>query len=131
MGSLKIPKKELYLGNSGTTARLITGILANQSFETKLIGDKSLSKRPMDRIINPLIDMGINISCDNGMAPIIIDKSDNFQNLDYKMKFSSAQVKSAFLIAGICSNIMKRILTHPLCVNLLQSLSPIIYPDLS
>ena len=63
--SLINPNKKLYLGNSGTTARLITGLLVNQSFNTTLTGDKSLSKRPMDRIINPLKKMGANFNLKN------------------------------------------------------------------
>ena len=65
-----VPHRPLNCGNSGTTVRLMTGLLAGQKLKAKFIGDQSLSKRPMDRIVNPLIDMGINISCDNGTPPI-------------------------------------------------------------
>ena len=64
--SLKKPKKEIYLGNSGTSARLLTGLLAAQNFDTKITGDQSLSKRPMNRIANPLSAMKAEIFTSNG-----------------------------------------------------------------
>lgn len=101
--SLKIPKKELYLGNSGTTARLITGILACQSFETKLVGDKSLSKRPMDRIINPLKKIGASFKSKNKKLPLIIMGKKKLNPLSYKLLVPSSQIKSGLLFA--CLNI--------------------------
>ena len=62
LNSLKKPTKEIYLGNSGTSARLLTGLLSSQSFNSKLIGDKSLSSRPMKRIIEPLLKMNVSIA---------------------------------------------------------------------
>jgi len=97
--SLKIPKKELYLGNSGTTARLITGLLANQSFNSKLTGDTSLSKRPMDRIINPLKKMGASFKSKNKMLPLVIKGKINLKPLNYKLPFPSSQIKSGLLLA--------------------------------
>jgi len=99
---LKKPEEDLYLGNSGTTMRLISGILAGQNFETILTGDESLSKRPMARIIEPLKLMGANISSvkNNGSAPLKI-KGGNLKSVKYKTNVASAQVKSCVLLAGL------------------------------
>jgi len=97
--SLKIPKKELYLGNSGTTARLMSGILASQSFKSKLTGDRSLSKRPMDRIINPLKIMGANFKSNNKMLPLIIIGKKNLKPLNFRLTVPSSQIKSGLLFA--------------------------------
>ena len=70
--SLKKPNKDLYMGNSGTSARLLTGLLSTQDFETTITGDKSLSSRPMKRIANPLIAMNANIRTNNGYLPLTI-----------------------------------------------------------
>jgi len=102
--SFKYPTKPLDCGNSGTTLRLLSGLLGGLNIPAKLIGDESLSSRPMRRIIDPLASMGINISCSNGFAPILINKSDKILDLNYKMNIPSAQVKSALLLAGVCSN---------------------------
>jgi len=98
------PINPLDCENSGTTMRLLAGILGGLNINSKIIGDKSLSKRPMDRVVNPLNDMGINIQSNNGFPPIIIEKSQNIYDLKYDAKISSAQVKSALLLAGFCSN---------------------------
>ena len=99
---LKKPEGGLFLGNSGTTMRLISGILAGQDFETTLSGDESLSQRPMERIIDPLKLMGAKISSveKNGRAPIKI-KGNKLQAITYKTKVASAQVKSCILLAGL------------------------------
>ncbi len=102
--TFKCPSKPLNCGNSGTTIRLLSGLLGGLNIPAKLIGDESLSSRPMYRIIDPLASMGINISCDNGLSPIRISKSDKILDLNYKMNIPSAQVKSALLLAGVCSN---------------------------
>jgi len=98
----KKPKKELYLGNSGTTIRLISGILSGQEFETVLTGDESLSRRPMKRIIDPLTLMGADIVSleDNGCAPLRI-RGRGLNPIRYKTKVASAQVKSCVLLAGL------------------------------
>ena len=89
-------------GNSGTTARLITGLLCGANVQTKLLGDASLSKRPMDRVIGPLKDMGGNIESIEGKLPLSINKSihGTLKGIDYNMLVDSAQVKSSILIAG-------------------------------
>ena len=96
------PDGELYAGNSGTTARLICGVLAAQDFETIVTGDDSLSKRPMKRIVEPLRLMGSDISADaNGLMPIRIRPSSSIKAIDYKLQVASAQVKSALILSAI------------------------------
>jgi 3-phosphoshikimate 1-carboxyvinyltransferase len=91
-------------GNSGTTVRLLSGILAGQSFESVLVGDESLLKRPMKRIIEPLTRMGARIeSCENRLPLRIFGKSP-LQSITYKMPTASAQVKSCILLAGLLAN---------------------------
>ena len=75
LNSLKKPKNEIYLGNSGTSARLLTGLLSSQKFKSVLTGDKSLSKRPMKRIADPLSKMNAKIYTTNGSLPITIEGS--------------------------------------------------------
>jgi len=95
------PKSELYAGNSGTTARLISGILSTQNFESVITGDKSLSQRPMKRIVEPLKLMGADISANkNGTLPIII-KPSAIKPVNYKLQVASAQVKSAMILCAI------------------------------
>ncbi len=99
---LKKPEHVLDCGNSGTTTRLISGILAAQNFTTTLTGDASIRKRPMKRIIDPLSQMGAKIRClnDNGCAPMEITGSP-LCGIDYPSPVASAQVKSAILLAGL------------------------------
>lgn len=98
---LKAPCGAIDAGNSGTTMRLIMGILASQNFKSVLVGDESLSKRPMDRVIKPLRLMGANIECkDDKYAPVLISPS-KLNGIFYKMPIASAQVKSAILLAGL------------------------------
>lgn len=99
-GCLKAPLAPLDCGNSGTTMRLISGILAGQNFNTQLIGDNSLSKRPMKRVIEPLELMGAKINSVNGHAPLNITGT-NLHSIDYTSKLASAQVKSCILLAGL------------------------------
>jgi 3-phosphoshikimate 1-carboxyvinyltransferase len=100
---LKAPEKELYLGNSGTSMRLLSGLLAGQPFNTILTGDKSLSGRPMKRVTEPLALMGADIkSTEKGTAPLeIIGRAGQLQAIDYVMPMASAQVKSCLLLAGM------------------------------
>ena len=114
VGSKLIKSVEpLNAGNSGTTMRLVTGILAGQNFESILVGDESLSKRPMKRIIEPLRQMGADISSMDGKAPLCI-KGKNLYGIDYQSKISSAQVKSCVLLAGLNENTKgKTIYTEP------------------
>jgi 3-phosphoshikimate 1-carboxyvinyltransferase len=98
----KNPNKTLYAGNSGTTIRLMTGILAGQNFKTIISGDESLSKRPMDRITNPLSIMGADINCkDDLYPPIEIKPVSRLKGIKYLQPKASAQVKSAILFAGL------------------------------
>tara|TARA_Y100000768_G_scaffold24287_1_gene16396 strand:- start:669 stop:1919 length:1251 start_codon:yes stop_codon:yes gene_type:complete len=101
---LQSPSKELDCGNSGTTTRLIAGLLASQKLTFSLIGDESLSKRPMKRIITPLKEMGCKISSNNGLLPLSIDASGGISSLDFDMKIASAQVKSSILFSALGGN---------------------------
>ena len=99
---LKEPKKEINLGNSGTSIRLMSGILSGQKFSSTLIGDESLSSRPMSRIIEPLSLMGANIKSQNsGRPPLEISKSDILNSINYDLPIASAQVKSCILFASL------------------------------
>lgn len=100
---LKAPKNELYLGNSGTSMRLLSGLLAGQPFDSVLTGDKSLSGRPMKRVTDPLSQMGAEIkTTEQGTAPLYITgKAGQLQAIDYLMPIASAQVKSCLLLAGM------------------------------
>ncbi|MDR3112261.1 MAG: 3-phosphoshikimate 1-carboxyvinyltransferase [Elusimicrobiota bacterium] len=97
-GSLKY---EIFAGNSGTTARLVSGILAGQNFETTITGDASLSKRPMNRITEPLSLMNVEITSENGLLPLTIKGKNPLKAINYKSDKASAQVKSAVLFAGL------------------------------
>lgn len=99
-GSLVSPKVDLYCGNSGTTMRLMTGILAGQYFNSVLTGDESLSKRPMKRIIEPLNLMGAKIFAKEGRAPLKI-VGQKLTGINCFSKLASAQVKSCVLLAGM------------------------------
>jgi 3-phosphoshikimate 1-carboxyvinyltransferase len=100
---LKAPQKELYLGNSGTSMRLLSGLLAGQPFNTILTGDKSLSGRPMKRVTEPLALMGADIrAAEKGTAPLeITGRAGQLQAIHYVMPMASAQVKSCLLLAGM------------------------------
>ena len=99
--SLQQPQIPLDCGNSGSTMRMLSGILAGQEFTSELTGDESLSRRPMARIITPLKDMGAKISAANGDRPPLQISGGNLKAIDYKMPVASAQVKSALLFAGL------------------------------
>ncbi|MCM8760588.1 MAG: 3-phosphoshikimate 1-carboxyvinyltransferase [Candidatus Omnitrophica bacterium] len=101
LNGLKRPAGSIYVGESGTTMRLLAGILAGQKFESVLEGDLSLSKRPMQRIIEPLGLMGAKIRSASGGYPPLRIKAGKLKPIDYKMKVASAQVKSAILFAGL------------------------------
>jgi 3-phosphoshikimate 1-carboxyvinyltransferase len=99
---LRSPKAPLDMGNSGTAMRLMSGILAGQSFDSELIGDTSLSKRPMNRIADPLRAMGAVIDTeDNGRPPLRIQGNHPLEGISYELPVASAQVKSAILLAGL------------------------------
>ena len=101
--SFKNPLSELNFGNSGTGARLMLGFISGLGLKTKLVGDSSLSKRPMSRVILPLQQMGVEIDCNNGTLPIFTTNSDIRDNFKYKMPIASAQVKSCLLLAALAS----------------------------
>lgn len=99
---LKAPGKPLYLGNSGTTMRLLAGLLAGQRFDTVLTGDESLNRRPMRRITEPLAAMGARIETTAaGTAPLHIQGGQPLKGIDYRLPVASAQVKSGILLAGL------------------------------
>ncbi len=99
---LKAPKKVLDCGNSGTTMRLLCGLLAGQSFNCELTGDDSLRKRPMQRVTAPLQEMGADIAtADNGTPPLKLRGVSELRGINYAMLVASAQVKSALLLAGL------------------------------
>lgn len=98
---LKPPAEHLDCGNSGTTMRLLAGVLAGQSFESVLIGDESLSRRPMMRVAEPLGLMGAQIETSDGHAPIRIVGRRPLKDIEYRLPVPSAQVKSAVLLAGL------------------------------
>ena len=106
-GRLEKPDKILDCGNSGTTMRMMAGILAGQNFNSVLTGDASLSKRPMKRIIEPLSLMGANINSEEGHAPLEIEGS-GLLGIDYTSKLASAQVKSCLLLAGLFADGLTR-----------------------
>ncbi|EXJ16800.1 3-phosphoshikimate 1-carboxyvinyltransferase [Imhoffiella purpurea] len=99
---LRAPDGPLDLGNSGTSMRLLSGLLAGQSFPTTLIGDASLTKRPMRRVTEPLATMGARInSSETGTAPLHIEPVSGLSGIRYEMPVASAQVKSSLLLAGL------------------------------
>jgi 3-phosphoshikimate 1-carboxyvinyltransferase len=98
---LQPPNAELDCGNSGSTMRMLSGVLAGQSFGTTLTGDDSLSSRPMGRIIDPLTKMGAQISSLNGRAPLKITGRSPLTPISYETPMASAQVKSCVLLGGL------------------------------
>ena len=110
-GRLQTPENPLYCGNSGTTMRLMAGVLAGQKFNSTLTGDQSLSKRPMKRIIEPLSLMGASIASNDNRAPLKISGA-KLHGIDYTSRLASAQVKSAILLAGLFAD-GKTVFTEP------------------
>ncbi len=103
MKGLKAPQKPLDMGNSGTSIRLISGVLAGSNFEVEMFGDDSLSKRPMDRVTLPLTKMGAKISgqTERDLPPLQLKGSKNLTPIDYDLPIASAQVKSALIFAAL------------------------------
>jgi 3-phosphoshikimate 1-carboxyvinyltransferase len=96
------PKKEIDCGNSGTTMRLLAGLLAGQTFESRLVGDAGLSRRPMDRVIAPLCQMGANILAEGPeQTPPLRIRGGSLRGIHYQLPIASSQVKSALLLAGL------------------------------
>ena len=100
LNSLNEPKNDIYLGNSGTSARLLTGLLASQNFKSVLTGDKSLSSRPMERISDPLSKMNAKIFTTKGSLPLTIERS-KLNPAEIDLKIPSAQIKSGLLLAAL------------------------------
>lgn len=98
--SLLAPTAALDCGNSGSTMRMLSGIVAGQPFTSEMIGDESLSRRPMERVIKPLSAMGAHIEAQQGKPPLRITGG-SLKAIDYKMPVASAQVKSCILFAGL------------------------------
>lgn len=98
---LSTPRGPLDCGNSGSTLRMLAGVLAGHDLTAELIGDASLSARPMRRIIEPLEMMGAKIESNDGKAPLIVHGSSRLNPITYKLPVASAQVKSAILFAGL------------------------------
>jgi 3-phosphoshikimate 1-carboxyvinyltransferase len=102
LNGLTAPAGSLYLGNSGTSMRLMSGLLAGQAFDVTLTGDASLSGRPMQRVVRPLTAMGARIDATAaGTAPLQVHGGASLQGIDYDMPVASAQVKSSILLAGL------------------------------
>lgn len=100
-GALKQPSGDLDAGNSGTITRMLTGILAGQSFTSRIIGDESVSGRPVDRVTKPLIQMGAKIETRDGRYPPIVIHGTSLHGIEYTPPVASAQVKSCVLLAGL------------------------------
>ncbi len=98
---LKSPAGDLDAGNSGSTIRMLSGILAAQPFSTRISGDASLSRRPMARIMTPLAEMGASISAREGRFPPLEIQGGKLHSIDYTLPVPSAQVKSCILLAGL------------------------------
>ncbi len=102
MHGLRPPQNDLYLGNSGTSMRLMSGLLAGQRFDCVLSGDTSLSRRPMGRVTDPLAKMGAQIdTTETGSAPLSIRGDSKLKGIEYTLPMASAQVKSCVLLAGL------------------------------
>ena len=103
MGGLKAPQNALDMGNSGTSIRLISGVLAGADFEVEMFGDDSLSKRPMDRVTLPLKKMGVTISgqTERDLPPLHLKGTKSLKPIQYELPIASAQVKSALIFAAL------------------------------
>jgi 3-phosphoshikimate 1-carboxyvinyltransferase len=101
LNGLKAAGHALDMGNAGTAMRLMTGLLAGQSFDSELIGDSSLMKRPMERAATPLRQMGARIETQGGKPPVRISGGAKLKGIRYELPVASAQVKSSVLLAGL------------------------------
>jgi 3-phosphoshikimate 1-carboxyvinyltransferase len=105
MRGLKKPSRALDLGNSGTSMRLLAGLLSGQAFDVELTGDNSLSRRPMQRVTKPLISMGAHVgTAEGGRPPLKIAGGSAIKGIEYDLPMASAQVKSCVLLAGLYAN---------------------------
>jgi 3-phosphoshikimate 1-carboxyvinyltransferase len=101
LNGLRAPSEALDAGNSGSTIRMLSGVLAGQRFTTRIAGDESLSKRPMQRIMTPLTEMGAMIEARDGRYPPLTIHGGNLRPIEYTLPVASAQVKSCVLFAGL------------------------------
>ena len=103
MDGLKVPQNALDMGNSGTSIRLISGVLAGADFEVEMFGDDSLSKRPMDRVTLPLKEMGVTIygQTERDLPPLYLKGTTKLRPIHYELPIASAQVKSALIFAAL------------------------------
>ena len=98
---LEAPSHDLDMGNAGTAMRLFTGLLAAQKFDSRLIGDASLMRRPMERVAKPLREMGADVRTHEGTPPVDVRGGRRLHGIDFRMSVASAQVKSAILLAAL------------------------------
>ncbi len=124
LNSLLEPSSHLYLGNSGTSTRLLAGIFAPYNFNTFFTGDASLSKRPMKRLFKPLEQMGVEFSATKGGTPPFIMKGGDLMPINYEMDVASAQVKSAILLSACQiygkTTIVEKVITRNHTENILK-----------
>jgi 3-phosphoshikimate 1-carboxyvinyltransferase len=111
-GGLRASRTALDMGNAGTAMRLFMGLLAGQPFDSTLIGDESLMRRPMERVAKPLRLMGARLDTEQGHPPVLIHGGSALQGIDYVLPMASAQVKSAVLLAGLHATGITRV-TEP------------------
>ena len=102
--ALAPPQQALDCGNSGSSMRMLAGVLAGQNFLSELVGDESLSRRPMQRVVTPLQKMGATISAGEGCRPPLRIQGSRLRGIEYQMPVASAQVKSSLLFAGLLAN---------------------------
>ncbi|MBS0614599.1 MAG: 3-phosphoshikimate 1-carboxyvinyltransferase, partial [Proteobacteria bacterium] len=107
---LKAAGRDLDMGNAGTAMRLFTGLLSGQRFDSRLVGDASLSRRPMERVATPLRLMGARVSTTQGTPPVSIQGVERLVGIEYAMPVASAQVKSALLFAGLFADSPTRVI---------------------
>jgi 3-phosphoshikimate 1-carboxyvinyltransferase len=105
----------LDMGNAGTAMRLFTGLLAAQNFTSRLVGDSSLMKRPMERVAKPLRQMGADVRTQHGTPPVDIQGGQRLHGIDYDMPVASAQVKSAILLAGLYADGLTTVTSPAVC----------------
>lgn len=101
LSGLTAPPSALDAGNSGSTARMACGILAAQPFDSRIVGDESLSRRPFDRVVRPLTEMGGSFQCTGVGLPLTVRGVPGLRGIDYELPIPSAQVKTAILLAGL------------------------------
>ena len=116
LNSLTKSDKDIDLGNSGTSARLLIGLLSSQNFDSTLVGDKSLSKRPMERITKPLELMGAKFNNNHNKLPLKI-YGKKLNNIDYELELPSAQVKSGLILAALNTDGISKIVEKKIARN--------------